>query len=180
MSMLGISFLNEIVQKREITQTNHALNELRKQIKHALRQTGKKGEADDGMDMALCALNTKTNFLQYSGAMNSLYLIQNDEFIEIKPDRMPIGYYPNEKLTFTNHEIQLKDGDTFYLFSDGFMDQFGGKKGFKYKTGNFQKILFKNHNKPMYIQKKLLEQELKIWMKGYGQTDDILVMGVRV
>ena len=180
MSMLGISFLNEIVQKREITQTNQALNELRKQIKHALKQTGKKGEADDGMDMALCALDTKTNTLQYAGAVNSIYLIKDSKFIEIKADRMPIGYYPNEKPTFTNHEIQLNDGDIFYLFSDGFMDQFGGKKGFKYKTGNFQNILVENHNKPMVIQKELLEQELKTWMKGYEQTDDILVMGVRV
>jgi len=180
LSMLGISFLNEIVQKREITQAKQVLNELRKQIKQALRQTGKKGEADDGMDISLCVLETKTKKLQYAGANNPLYLIQNDELTEIKADRMPIGYYPNEKPTFTNHEIQLNDGDIFYLFSDGFMDQFGGKKGFKYKAPNFQKRLLENHNKPMVIQKELLEQELKNWMKGYEQTDDILVMGVRV
>ena len=130
--------------------------------------------------MALCALDTKTNTLQYSGANNSLYLIQNGELKEIKADRMPIGYYPNEKTEFTNHEIQLKPNDIFYMFSDGFMDQFGGKKGFKYKSSNFQKLLMENHNKPMVIQKELLEQELKNWMKGYEQTDDILVMGVRV
>ncbi|MEN8123139.1 MAG: two-component regulator propeller domain-containing protein, partial [Bacteroidota bacterium] len=180
MSMLGMSFLNEIVQKRKITQANHVLNELRKQIKQALRQTGKKGEADDGMDMALCAFDTKTNILQYSGANNPLYLIQDGELKEFKADKMPIGYYPNEKPSFTNHEIQLSDGDIFYLFSDGFMDQFGGKKGFKFRASNFQKILVENHNKPMVIQKELLEQELKTWMKGYEQTDDILVMGVRV
>jgi len=180
LSMLGMSFLNEIVQKREITQANQVLNELRKQIKQALRQTGKKGETDDGMDMALCALDTKTNILQYAGANNPLYLIQNGELNEIKADKMPIGYYPNEKPEFTNHEIQLKSNDIFYLFSDGFMDQFGGKKGFKYKASNFQKILLENHNKPMAIQKEMLEDELKNWMKGYEQTDDILVMGVRI
>ncbi len=180
LSMLGISFLNEIVQKREITEANQVLNELRKQIKQALRQTGKKGEADDGMDISLCVLETKTKKLQYAGANNPLYLIQNNELTEIKADRMPIGYYPNEKQSFTNHEIQLKNGDIFYLFSDGYMDQFGGKKGFKYKSSNFQKILTENHNKPMIIQKELLEQELKNWMKGHEQTDDILVMGVRV
>ncbi|RLD86187.1 MAG: pas/pac sensor protein, partial [Bacteroidetes bacterium] len=180
MSMLGISFLNEIIQKREVTQANQALNELRKQIKQALRQTGKKGEADDGIDMALCALDSKTKILHYAGANNSIYLILNGELTEIKADRMPIGYYPNEKPTFTNHEIQLKDGDVFYLFSDGFMDQFGGKKGFKYKASNFQQILFENHGRPMVIQMELLEQELSNWMKGYEQTDDILVMGVRV
>ena len=180
MSMLGISFLNEIVHKREITQTNQVLNELRIQVKNTLRQTGKKGEADDGMDIALCALDTKTKILQYSGALNSLYLIQNNELVEFKADRMPIGFYPNEKPSFSNHEIQLKKGDIFYLFSDGYMDQFGGKKGFKFKTQSFQKILFENHNKPMLTQKEILEQELKNWMQGYDQTDDILVLGVRV
>jgi len=180
MSMLGISFLNEIVQKREITQANQVLNELRKQIKLALRQTGRKGEADDGMDIAMCVLDTKTKSLQYSGAFNPLYLIQNYELSEIKADKMPIGYYPNEKSDFSNHEIQLKKGDIFYLFSDGFRDQFGGKKGFKYRASNFQRILVENHNKPMIIQKEMLEDELKSWMNGYEQTDDIIVMGVRV
>ena len=93
---------------------------------------------------------------------------------------MPIGFYPNEKPGFSNHEIQLKKGDIFYLFSDGYMDQFGGKKGFKYKPQNFQKILLEHHDKSMVIQKEILEEELKNWMKGYDQTDDILVMGVRV
>ncbi len=180
MSMLGISFLNEIVQKREITRTNEALNDLRKQIKQALSQTGRQGEADDGMDIALCALDTKTNILQYSGANSPLYLIQNNELSEIQADRNPIGYYPNEKPSFTNHEIQLKTGDIFYLFSDGFKDQFGGEKGFKYKASNFQNVLIQNHNKPMEIQKEMLELELNTWMEGYEQTDDILVMGVRI
>jgi serine phosphatase RsbU (regulator of sigma subunit) len=180
MSMLGISFINEIVQNKEVLQTDEALNELRRQIKQALRQTGKKGEADDGMDMGLVALNTKTNVLQYSGANCPLYLVQNGELVEIKPDKMPIGYYPNEKPSFTHHEIQLKSTDVFYLFSDGFADQLGGKKALKYKVSNFQKTIFENHKKPMPIQKEILAQELKDWMKGHDQTDDILVMGVRV
>ncbi|MEN8120864.1 MAG: tetratricopeptide repeat protein [Bacteroidota bacterium] len=179
-SMLGMSFLNEILQKTKITQANQVLNELRHKIKETLRQTGEKGELYDGMDISLCALNTETNILQFSGANNPLYIIHEGEFIEIKPDKMPIGYYPNEKPSFTNHEIQLNSGDTFYLFSDGFMDQFGGRKGFKYKPGKFQQVLFENYKNPLVIQKELLEHELKNWMKGYEQTDDILVMGVRV
>ena len=180
MSMLGISFLNEIVQKREITQACQVLNELRKQIKQALKQTGKEGAVEDGMDMALCVFDTKTNKVQFAGANNPLYFVQNDELIEIQPDRMPIGFYPNEKPSFTNREIQLNEGDIFYLFTDGFMDQFGGEKGMKFKATNFQKILTENHNKPMQIQKEKLELELNTWMKGYEQTDDILVMGVRI
>jgi len=180
MSMLGISFLNEIVQKREITRANVILNEMRKLVKQSLKQTGREGGIEDGMDMALCVLDTKTNQVQFAGANNPLYIIQNNELIETQADKMPIGFYPNEKPTFTNHEIQLKEGDCFYLFSDGFVDQFGGEKGFKYKTANFKKTIFENHQKPMVIQKELLEQELVNWRKGFEQTDDILVMGVRV
>ena len=180
MSMLGISFLNEIVQKREITQANQVLNELRKQIKQALKQTGREGGIEDGMDIALCVLDTKTNMLQYAGANNPLYLVQKNELIEIPADHMPIGFYPNEKPSFTNHEIQVREGAIFYLFTDGFIDQFGGEKGMKFKATNFQKILTENHNKPMQMQKEKLEQELADWMKGFEQTDDILVMGARV
>jgi serine phosphatase RsbU (regulator of sigma subunit)/ligand-binding sensor domain-containing protein len=180
MSMLGITLLNEILHKREITSTNQALNELRKQVKQTLRQTGKEGATDTGMDIALCALDKHTNVLQYSGANNNLYLIQKEKFIEIKADRMPIGFYPKEIPDFTNHEIKLEEGDVFYLFTDGFIDQFGGRNGFKYKAANFQKFLFENHRKPMVLQREMLEKELSSWMNSYDQTDDILVMGVRV
>jgi len=180
MSMLGMSFLNEIVFKREITQTDEVLNELRILVKESLKQTDKKGELYDGMDTALCALDTKTKELQYASANNPLYIIQNGELTEVKVDRMLIGYYPKEKPSFTNHEIQLKEGDIFYLFSDCFMYQFGGRKGFKYKVSNFQKKLLEILLKPISIQKEILEQELGNWMNGHEQTDDILVMGVRV
>lgn len=93
---------------------------------------------------------------------------------------MPIGFYPKEIPDFTNHEIKLEEGDVFYLFTDGFIDQFGGRNGFKYKAANFQKFLFENHRKPMVLQREMLEKELMAWMNSYDQTDDILVMGVRV
>ncbi len=180
MSMLGISILNEVVRNREITKANEALNELRSHVKQALEQTGKEGEVDDGMDLALCVLDTETNVLQYAGANNSLYLIIDGNFRQIKADKMPVGYYPNEKPSFTNHELKLKKGDTIYLFTDGFMDQFGGKKGFKYMVANFQQFLLEISIRPMDVQETLLEQELEEWMNGWEQTDDILVMGVRV
>ncbi len=180
MSMLGISILNEIVWNKKITKANQALNKLRNHVKHALEQTGKEGEIDDGMDLALCLLNTTTNELQYAGANNSLYLIKDGNFNEIKADKMPIGYYPNEKPSFTNHEIQLNKGDTLYLFSDGFMDQFGGKQGFKFMTARFQQLLLDINIRPMELQEVLIEEELDRWMVGWEQTDDILVMGVRV
>ncbi|MCK4663135.1 MAG: SpoIIE family protein phosphatase [Bacteroidales bacterium] len=183
MSMLGVSFLNEIVQQREITQANHVLNELRRKIKHSLRQHGKKDESKDGMDLALCAINTKTNIMQYAGAFNPLYLIKykkgKSELTEIKADRMPVGIYPGREQSFTNHEVKLEIGDTFYIFSDGYPDQ-TGKNGKKFMTKSFKELLLEIQNQSMAEQKDILERRLAEWMGNEPQIDDILVMGVRI
>jgi serine phosphatase RsbU (regulator of sigma subunit) len=184
MSMLGISYLNEIVQRREITQANQVLNELRKQIKHSLRQHGRRDESKDGIDMALCVLDLRNNMMQYSGANNPLYLIRdvegNPELKEIKADHMPVGYYQGKDKTFNNHDMQLEMGDTFYIFSDGFMDQKGGKDNKKFMSKNFKNLLLEIHEQPMYDQKELLDKKLTDWMGSYSQMDDILVIGIRI
>ena len=183
MSMLGISCLNEIVQGRKITQANQILNELRKEIKHSLRQTGKREETRDGMDMALCVIDTKENKLQYSGAHNSLFIITNNSeesvLKEIKADPMPVGVNFSSDKSFTNHEIQLEIGDAFYIFSDGFIDQNGGSSNNRFTSEKFKKLLLDIHDHPMYEQKEILEQTLKDWMGEHPQRDDILVIGVR-
>jgi serine phosphatase RsbU (regulator of sigma subunit) len=184
MSMLGISYLNEIVQRREITQSNQILNELRKQIKFSLRQHGQPDEAKDGIDLALCVLDLRNMKMQYSGANNPLYLISDVDDVpqlkEIKADRMPIGYYQGKDKTFTNHDIQLEMGDTFYIFSDGFIDQKGGKDNKKFMSKNFKNLLLEIHDQPMYDQKGILGKALSDWMGSNSQMDDILVIGVRV
>ena len=183
MSMLGISCLNEIVQNREVTRANQILNELRKEIKHSLRQTGKKEDSRDGMDMALCVIDSKKNILQYSGAQNPLYIIKkiNGKSVlkEIKADPMPVGVHFSIDKSFTNHEIQLEIGDTFYIFSDGFIDQTGGSNSHRFTSKKFKKLLLDIHENPMYEQKEILEQTLKDWMGEHSQRDDILVIGVR-
>jgi len=184
MSMLGISYLNEIVQRREITQSNQILNELRKQIKFSLRQHGQTDEAKDGIDMALCVLDLRNMKMQYSGANNPMYLIRDvdnvPELKEIKADRMPIGYYQNKDRAFVNHDIQLQIGDTFYIFSDGFMDQKGGRDNKKFMSKNFKKLLLEIHDQAMYDQKEILDKTLSDWMGKNSQVDDILVIGVRI
>ncbi len=184
MSMLGVSLLNEIVQKSEITKASQVLHELRKLIKHSLRQQNGKDSTMDGMDMALCVLDTKTNLMQFSGAFNPLVLITEkdgvNELQEIKADRMPVGFYPGNEKAFTNHEIQLKIGDAFYLFSDGFMDQMGGSEGEKFMGQNFKQLLFDIHENPMHKQKEILENTMFKWMNGTEQMDDMLIIGVKV
>lgn len=184
MSMLGISCLNEIVQSREFTHANQILNELRKEIKHSLRQTGKKEEMRDGMDIALCVIDSKNNIMQYSGAHNPLYIISNNngnsKIKEIKADSMPVGIHFLGDKSFTNHEVQLEIGDTFYIFSDGFIDQIGGENNHRFTSERFKKLLLTIYDQPLYEQKEILEKTLKDWMGENSQRDDILVIGVRV
>lgn len=179
-----MSYLNEIVQRREITQANHVLNELRKQIKNSLRQRGLRDESKDGIDMALCVLDLKSMKLQYAGANNPLYLIKDvngkPELMEIKADRMPLGYYQGKDTSFVNHDIKFDIGDSFYMFSDGFIDQKGGKDNRKFMSKNFKNLLLEINDQAMYDQKEILEKALSDWMGDNSQMDDILVIGVRL
>jgi len=183
MSMLGISFLNDIVSPRSLDSASEILNRMRNKVKKSLGQKGKESEAKDGMDLALYIINDETLELQYSGAYNPLYIIRDKPEAEleiIKADRQPIGVHPVEK-DFTNHKIQLQKGNCLYTFSDGYNDQFGGKNGQKFKSKNFKELLLANYKKPMSEQKKVLNDKLKDWMgKDYSQIDDIVVLGLRV
>ncbi len=180
MSMLGIAFLNEIVRRREITQASQVLNILRQQIKTSLKQTGKKRESKDGMDIAICAINTETFELQFAGAYNPLYLIRNNELTIYKGDRMPIGIYRKEKETFTNHIITLERGDKIYLFSDGFVDQINGETKEKFMSNNFKNLITEISALPMIQQKDKLEETFNNWKGNSKQIDDVVIIGVEV
>ncbi|MBN1182904.1 MAG: tetratricopeptide repeat protein [Bacteroidales bacterium] len=179
MSMLGVVFLNEIVNKPGIKHANQILHELRDYIIKALHQTGKAGEQKDGMDMALVSLDCKTHEVEYSGAYNPLYHIRDGQLEELKADRMPIGIHLSLD-PFTNQVIKVKPGDTLYMFSDGYVDQFGGALGKKFKAPQFKELLLSIQEKPMSEQKELLNESIEKWREGYDQIDDILVIGIRV
>ncbi len=180
MSMLGVSLLNEIVNKHPVTKANDILTELREEVKRTLKQRGAEGETKDGMDIALAMVDLKNMKLQFAGAYNPLYLFRDGELIQYKADRMPIGIYVKEKPEFTNHIIDLKKGDTFYVFSDGYQDQFGGEKGEKFKTKRMKKLLADIQPKPMEEQKAILERTIDDWKGDREQLDDIILIGVRV
>jgi serine phosphatase RsbU (regulator of sigma subunit) len=180
MSMLGMAFLNEIVNNTDKPSTDLILNELRKNVKSALRQTGQEGETKDGMDIALCIVDYRNKTLQFSGAFNPLFLVKDNELIQVKGDRMPIGIHQKAEATFTRHNIDIARGDTFYIFSDGYVDQFGGPEGKKIKLKRLQEIVLENHTKPMDEQKQILDKIFTDWQGAQEQIDDVLVMGVRI
>ena len=175
MSIMGISFLNEIINRPEIENTAMALNKFRDHIKNALRQNSD-DQRKEGLDIALCVYDTQTKILQFSGAYNPLYLIRNSELIEFKADKMPIGTYRKEK-EFSLLHIDVQPDDKFYIFSDGYTDQFGGEKGERFKPIRFKNLLTSAALKPFSDQRNLLETELSNWQGKNHQLDDILVIG---
>ncbi len=180
MSALGISTLNDIITNNSELQANTVLGLLRDKIKIALHQTGKEGEAADGMDIAFCVPHKDRKTLQYSGAFNPLFVFHGNEFKEYKADRMPIGIYYGEKDVFTNYEINVRKGDSVYIFSDGFVDQFGGPNCVKYKSAKLKKLLLEIFHKPMSEQRKLFEAEFENWKGSGDQVDDITIIGIRI
>ena len=198
MSMLGISFLNDIVRKESVTKASEVLDELRNKVIDSLKQKGIEGEQKDGMDMAIISINHKTNIVQYAGANNPLYVVKNEKpkieskyvkfyehstcnfkLFEVKPDKMPIAIY--EKMDkFTNHEFELEKGDKLYMFTDGYADQFGGEKGKKYKYKPFKELLLVNAHLPMDEQKQVLDNTYNNWKGNIDQVDDILIIGIEV
>ncbi len=179
MSMLGIAFLDEIVNKRKTLEAGRILEDLRKEIIKALKQTDSQGGTMDGIDMGLCVFDRENSELQYAGAYNPMYLARNGEITEYKADRIPIGYSYGKDIAFTNHPLQILPGDTVYLFSDGYADQFGGEKGKKLKYKTLQKYILEVQPESMLIQKNILEKKILDWMGNHEQVDDVVIMGVR-
>ncbi len=184
MSMLGIALFNEIVRLDQYPKANEILNELRKRLKASLHQDSIRGKNTDGMDVSLCILNLDTKQVQYSGANSPLFITRKNnkdevELIDVRPDRMPIGVYVRER-SFTNHKIQLRTNDNIYLFSDGYIDQFGGENNDKFKTRRFKKLLISMHDESMLRQKEILFDVFDRWRSGIRQLDDVLIIGIKI
>ncbi|MEE4197168.1 MAG: SpoIIE family protein phosphatase [Bacteroidales bacterium] len=180
MSLLGMSFLNEIVLKHDTFEADKILNDLRKEVIQSLKQSGREDEAKDGMDMALCVIDKERRKLQFAGANNPMYLIRKGELEKIKADRMPIGIHFRSDHPFTKQEFEIKGGETVYIFSDGFADQFGGDEGRKLKYKPFQELLSSIHSKSMKEQKEYLDYFFENWRGHLEQIDDVLVIGIKI
>ncbi|MBN1250667.1 MAG: SpoIIE family protein phosphatase [Bacteroidales bacterium] len=180
MSMLGISFLNKIVNEKGFVEPDVILNRLRNNVIQALKQHAKEDEPNDGMDIALCTIDYKKMKLQFAGSNNPLYIIRNNKKVEvIKGDKMPIAFHDNMN-KFKLTEIDIKKGDVFYIFSDGYADQFGGPRYRKFMYKPFRELLQQISEKPMEEQKDILNTKIEEWKGSTNQVDDIIVFGLRI
>jgi len=179
MSILGLAFLNELVNKDVAINANEVLAQLKDHVIKSLHQTLDNKYARDGIEMALIILDLEYNKLQFSGACRPLYMIRDNQLHELLGEKMPLGIYDDKRNPFTNQEIVFKENDIVYLFSDGYVDQFGGPEKKTFKSKNFKELLLNNCHLPMNEQKEVLETTLEEWKADTEQTDDILVIGIK-
>jgi len=207
MSMLGNSLLNKIISERKIFEPSKILNILRDEVKKALHQEDLRSERKDGMDMSLAKIDTKTLMLEFAAANNNAYIVRHfgkdekalaetdmvpkdmikevaDGYLRLKvliADMMPIGVYIRDHISFKSQQIQLRHGDTIYMTSDGYIDQFGGKNGTKFMSKNFKEMLLEIYPLPMTEQYDKTVNTHNEWKAGkYPQIDDIIVFGLKI
>lgn len=183
MSMLGMSFLSEIVLDKKIYEPAQILEQMHQMIKSALKQENSGNS--DGMDVALCLYNQNDKTITFSGAVNPLLYIQNGEMLSLKGDFFGVGGQMKgsgkTERFFSQETIDVSKPTTCYIFSDGFADQFGGEKGKKYFLKNFRALLASIHEKPMDQQAQILENELNKWHgTNYPRVDDVLIIGFKI
>lgn len=186
MSLIGNTALNEVVKEKHITDPGEILYRLSQNIVTALKQGQREIDSTqsysmkgvkDGMDISLCALDEENGVLKFAGANNPIYYVQNGVMKEIKGNRQPVGVFEGELKPFTVHSIPLEGLEAFYLFSDGYADQFGGPQGKKFKHSRLQELLFNLHKKDPQQQRDELSEKFDAWRSNLDQVDDVLIAG---
>ena len=180
MSMIGHNLLNQIISENGITEPDQILNLLHRGVQNALKQGTNIVDTSDGMDLALCTIDEKNSELQFAGAFRPLFIINNGKLEKIEADKYPIGGSQLEaERKFRSNTIKLNKGDTIYMSSDGYADQFGGEKGKKFMVKRYNELLLSVQNKTMQEQAIELEHTIENWRGNYQQVDDILIIGIR-
>jgi sigma-B regulation protein RsbU (phosphoserine phosphatase) len=181
MSIVGFNQLNYAVNVKKARTAASILDELNQGVITTLNENKSDNSIKDGMDMALCVFDFEKRMVEFSGANNPLVMIRDNKSVKYKGDRFPIGAFEGSTpQLFQNNEIELHEGDCFYLSSDGYADQFGGPDNKKFMFKRYEELLMEIHNEPMEVQRDILQKRLTEWRGKNDQVDDILVIGIRV
>lgn len=179
LSVVGSSLFTQIINEKKITEPGLILDALHEQMIATLNQ--RNTDSTDGMDVSICSFESNTKLLKYAGANRPLWIIRKGELMIFNPNKFPVGGLQiNHEENFQSHEIQMEENDAFYIFTDGYADQFGGENGKKLMTKKFKEILLSIQHLDMKEQKKYLGNHLEKWKGEHEQVDDVLVIGVRV
>ena len=183
-SVVGNSGLNRAVKEFGLSQPAAILDKLTKLVEETFVRKDSYGarsenEVKDGMDISLCCLDVSKRMLEWSGANNPLWICRNGKMEITTANKQPIGAFEHRK-PFTNHSFQLEKGDTIYIFTDGYADQFGGEKGKKFKYKQLEELLIKSQQYFLEEQKTILDKAFENWKKDLEQIDDVCIIGVRV
>jgi serine phosphatase RsbU (regulator of sigma subunit)/tetratricopeptide (TPR) repeat protein len=178
MSILNISSLEKAVERS--AEPSVILNETRKTIIERLQKDGSEDGGKDGMDCSLISFDLKNNRFTYAAANNPIWIVRENNILEFKPDKMPVGKHDKDNIPFTQHVVELQKGDVVYTLTDGMPDQFGGSKGKKFMYKQLKQLLISVSHLPMAEQKQQLTDVLSSWKGVMEQTDDITIIGVRI
>jgi serine phosphatase RsbU (regulator of sigma subunit) len=169
--------LNRTVNEFGVTDTGKILDKTRELVIDTFTKSNT--EVKDGMDISLLCIDKQNQKIFWSGANNPLWYIHDNELKEIKADKQPIGKTDNPK-PFTTHQLKYKENTTFYLFTDGLADQFGGPKGKKFKYKQFGELLIEINNKAMQEQSTIINEKFETWKNELEQVDDVCVIGIKI
>lgn len=180
MSFIANGIFKEVIIKKGIEEPSEILSALDEELYLALNKQNREGVTHDGMDVALGVFDLEMNSLTYAGAFRPMLLIRDGQVIDFDGNRFPIGFYGDVKKEFTSTQIDLKENDTFYFFTDGYCDQFGGEKKKKFNRKRFKELLLSAESMEMEEQESFLQYALLNWRQEEAQVDDVLVMGIRI
>ncbi len=180
MSMIGVNNLNQIIIENKVTSPDKILRDLNIAIKKVLKQDDVDSESRDGMDISISCFDLDKKVISYAGAFRPLIYIRNNELFELKGSRQPIGGSAPIDFEYELNEFEYQEGDVFYMFSDGFPDQFGGLKGKKFMNRQLKEIFIKIYKESPLVQREILKNELEHWRGNNEQIDDVLVMCIKI
>jgi len=179
MSMIGLELIEKTINEDIVDLPSRILAVMNKSLEKTFSREKNIGTIiRDGMDLGICIIDAKTKKMRYAGSFFPLYLVREENLIETMADKIIIGMNPND-IPYIDHEIDLEENDIFYIFSDGYVDQFGGTENKKFMYRRFRHLLLTIHGFPVDDQKAILEENIKTWMGSNEQVDDMMVIGFR-